>query len=177
MVRGTKMNGERVCPTFKTEPEALAEKQRLENEAANIQVPKGEITYVLKEHQLRDAEKAITLLTHGTLTDAAKYYEANHVRVKTDKTMAEAYPLYLAASQHLRQKTLHLYNCELKLVVDAHPCIFMNDVTSDLLREFVKASDPIPGHPLISRPWSLSRQRFLLEGVREFGISNYEPVV
>jgi site-specific recombinase XerC len=163
MVRGTKMDGERVCLTFKTEAEAIAERQRLENEAANIPVPKGEITYVLKEHQLRDAEKAITLLNHGTLTDAAKYYEANHVPIKTDKTMADAYPLYLADNQHLRAMSLREYNFDLKLLVDANPSTAMNDVTSDLLKSFVKCPDPIPGHPRISRPWSLSRQRFLLK--------------
>jgi hypothetical protein len=39
MVRGTKMDGTRISPTFKTEVEALQEKQRLENEALNNEVP------------------------------------------------------------------------------------------------------------------------------------------
>lgn len=162
MVRGTKMNGERVYPTFKTEAEAITEKQRLENEAANIQVPKGEITFVLKEYQLRDAGRAMVLLNHGTLTEAARYYEDNHVPIKTDKTMTDAYPLFLTDKQHLRETSLREYNSDLKLLVDSHPSILMNDVTGDLLQSFVKGPAPIPGHPQISRPWSPSRQRYRL---------------
>jgi site-specific recombinase XerC len=163
MVRGTKLDGERVWPTFKTEGAALAEKQRLENEAANIQVPQGRITYVLGEEQLRDAERAILLLTHGSLEAAAKYYEENHIPVKTDKTMAEAYPLFLAEIQHLRPTTLREYNFDLKLLIDAHPSLGMNNVTGDLLKTFLNGSAPIPAHPKVERPWSISRQRFLLK--------------
>ncbi len=163
MVRGTKMDGERVWPTFKTKGAALAEKQRLENEAANVQLPQGRITYVLGEEQLRDAERAVLLLTHGSLEAAAKYYEENHIPVKTDKTMGEAYPLYLAERQHLRPISLREYNFDLKLLIDAHPALGMNDVTGDLLKSFLNGSAPIPGHPQVKRPWSMSRQRFLLK--------------
>jgi site-specific recombinase XerC len=162
MVRGTKLDGERVSPTFKTEGEALLEKQRLETEAANIKLPQGRLTYVLDDAQLRDAEKAILLLKHGSLEDAVTYYEENHVPIETDKTLKEAYPLFLEEKKHLRPTTMREYNSDLKMLISAHPAQKMNDVNSDKLKTFLRSAAPIPGHPRVARPWSLSRQRYML---------------
>src|SRR6185312_8129622 len=167
-VSGTKMNGDRVRPIFPTEGEALGEKHRLEKEAANFESPKGEISYVLNKAQLRDAEKAIAVLNHGTLTEAAMYYVINHVPIKTEKALRDGYLLYLDVKKHLRKESLRAYNAELKMLIDAKPAQFMNGVTGDLLKSFLSGADPIPGHEKIKRPWSISRQRYLLKIIAAF---------
>lgn len=162
MVTGTKPDGTRPRPVFKTELEALAEKQLWERKSMDDSSPKGVISYVLTASQLRDAERAILRLDHGTLEDAANYYSENHVPIKEDKTLAEAYPLFLDSKQHLRENSLREYEYDLKMLIDAHPRRKMNDVSSDQLKTFLRSSRPIKGHPHIDRPWSPSRQKYML---------------
>jgi site-specific recombinase XerC len=168
LVSGTKKDGTRVRIAFPTEAAAIDEKHRLEKEAAEFKTPKGEITYVLDGVQLRDAEKAILVLSHGTLEAAARYYSENHVPVMTDKTLKDAYDLYLPTLQQLRPISLRAYNLELKVLIDAHPGAIMNNVSSEMLKSFLTSCDPIPGHPLLRRPWSLSRQHYLMKIISPF---------
>ena len=168
MVTGTKPDGTRPRPVFKTELEALAEKQLWERESMDDSSPKGVISYVLSASQLRDAERAILRLDHGTLEAAAKYYSENHVAVTENKTLAEAYPLFLDSKQHLRKNSLREYEYDLKMLIDAHPRRIMNDITKDQLKTFLGSSRPIQGHPYIDRPWSPSRQKYLLKVISPF---------
>jgi hypothetical protein len=167
-VKGTKLDGTRVRDRFDTDALALATKQRLECEAANVEAPQAQITHVLTAEQLRDAERALVLLKSGSLVDAVRYYIANYTPIDSRISLAEARPLFLKAKAHLRDKSLYTFRYDLKLLVDAFPDQIVNEIGPDLLKRFLESSDPIPGHPALIRPWSLSRQIYLLKVFSSF---------
>ena len=167
-VKGTKLDGTRVRDRFDTEALALATKQRLECETINIEPPQVQVTHVLTAEQLRDAERAVVLLKSASLVDAVRYYTSNHTQIHSRITYAEAYPLFLKAKSHLRKKSLCQFRWDLKMLVDAFPGQIVNDIGPGLLKTFLESSEPIPGHPSVKRPWSLSRQIFMLKVFSSF---------
>jgi len=169
VLSGTKLDGTRIRDCYNTEAEALMTKQALENEAANVvSAPKGIVTHVLNEAQLRDAERATLLLKSGSLSSAVEYYNANFKPVKVDKTLEEAYPVFLKEKDSLRDASFREYGYDLKMLVDAHPKVKCNETSPDFLKTFLVSDSPITGHPHIHRPWSLSRQLYLLKVIKSF---------
>lgn len=128
----------------------------------------AQITYSMTAAHLKDAERAVLTLNTGTLCNAVHYYNDNYTPVADNKAVADVYPLLLAAKSHLRAKSLREYRCDLKCFVDAHPSMIMSQVSSTLIRRFLTGSAPIPGHPLVDRPWSIARQGYLLKVIAGF---------
>jgi len=111
-VYGWTSNGARIRKNFKTHDEAIAEKQRLEIEAANEAAAGRTVFTKLTPEQVTQAEIAYGILGDRPIVQAASYYVDNYREPISDIAVPEAIEKFIKAkeAEGCRKGTLRNFN-------------------------------------------------------------------
>ena len=144
-VTGTKQNGERVRKNFKTKAEALAEKQRLEIEAANLRPAAGLVRTRLTHDQCAEAERAFSDLNGQSLPLAVRYFLDNYRDTSSSPRLLDALKQFIewldpdsaASDCDLAAHTRSGYRLRVSMFANSVPNVTVAEITPALIKSYL----------------------------------------
>jgi integrase len=141
-VYGYKMDGARIRENFKTHDEALARKQTLEVEAANVQTSGHTVFTKLTAQQVNDAEIASSMLEglgDWTFAKVARFFLDNYREPVTNVAVKLAFDKFIKekTAANLRPHSIQNLKSKAKGLLDNHGEKPVANITTETVRELI----------------------------------------
>lgn len=144
-VTGWTMDGKRIRENFKTHLEAVARKQELETQAANLETAGQTVFTRLKPEEVNDAEGALSILHeagHRSLRLAAEFFVRNWRDPLKRIATADAAQAFLAekTAANRRQRHLASLNQDLARLTESFGRKLVHELTKGDLLSLIEAA-------------------------------------